>query len=589
MSAKDILRLDSSEEREALINDIINRLAELSSPNGLNESPNGYPTKDNYNKLIDGVVRIYCTHSEPNFGMPWQRTKQDFSTSSGFIIESTSRQILTNAHAVEYGSLIQVKKRQSEKKYVASVLAIGHECDLAILAVEDDEFWEGMEALTFGSIPDLQADVSVVGYPVGGDSISISSGVVSRIEMQEYSQASAQLLAIQIDAAINPGNSGGPVVDSDTYEVIGVAFQSLSEDDVENIGYVVPINVIDHFLEDVQKSGRYSGVCEVGLKMQSMDNDRLRSHYKMGKGDTGVLVIDMATLAPAAAVLRKNDVILAVNGIKIANDGTIPFEFEDSKISGSHDTDTSSDPDPLEDRTHSHSPSFKERVALSYYFSQLFPGDVVELQILRDGKRKTVEIAMWIPQRLIPRNILRNNCIDKENNKGTGANGSILGGVPSYLLIGGLVLVALSREYLEDEFRVDHMGSFDHWSDEYKLLSKVNRYQEEEGEEILLLSQVLAHGCNIGYETCKNFVLEKVNGISVKSLKHLRSLLLQWEQSSDADAPKGATKGADDKLVFEFSTPAGYMMVLDREEAMGAQAQLMKEHFIPNECSPDLL
>ena len=60
----------------------------------------------------------------------------------------------------------------------------------------------------------------VVGFPVGGDSISISSGVVSRIEMQEYAQASAELLAIQIDAAINPGNSGGPVVNNRN-EVIG--------------------------------------------------------------------------------------------------------------------------------------------------------------------------------------------------------------------------------------------------------------------------------------------------------------------------------------------------------------------------------
>eukprot|EP01035_Chromulina_nebulosa_P034739 gene34739-46648_t len=66
-----------------------------------------------HNKLLNGVVRIYCTHSLPNFGMPWQRQKQEFSTSTGFMIDG--RRILTNAHAVEYGSLIQVKKRQSEQ------------------------------------------------------------------------------------------------------------------------------------------------------------------------------------------------------------------------------------------------------------------------------------------------------------------------------------------------------------------------------------------------------------------------------------------------------------------------------------------
>lgn len=76
---------------------------------------------DDQTKLLNGVVRIYCTHSQPNFGMPWQRMKQEFSTSTGFVIDG--RRILTNAHAVEYGSLIQVKKRSSEKKYVASVIA----------------------------------------------------------------------------------------------------------------------------------------------------------------------------------------------------------------------------------------------------------------------------------------------------------------------------------------------------------------------------------------------------------------------------------------------------------------------------------
>ena len=72
-------------------------------------------------ELLNGVLRIYCTHSQPNFGMPWQRMKQEFSTSTGFVIDGN--RILTNAHAVEYGSLIQVKKRSSEKKYVASVIA----------------------------------------------------------------------------------------------------------------------------------------------------------------------------------------------------------------------------------------------------------------------------------------------------------------------------------------------------------------------------------------------------------------------------------------------------------------------------------
>ena len=57
-----------------------------------------------------------------------------------------------------------------------------------MLSIDDPTFWAGLDPLEFGPIPDLLEDVSVIGYPVGGDSISISSGVVSRIEMQEYAQ-----------------------------------------------------------------------------------------------------------------------------------------------------------------------------------------------------------------------------------------------------------------------------------------------------------------------------------------------------------------------------------------------------------------
>jgi len=203
------------DEKEMLALDVFNILldkfgGDIASIIGNNndEDDDSHDDDDEVNdrsKLFDGVIRVYCTHSQPSFSMPWQRQKQEFSTSTGFVIDGG--RILTNAHAVEYGSLIQVKKRQSEKKYVASVIAVGHECDLAMLSVDDPTFWDGLEPLNFGNIPELLEDVSVIGFPVGGDSLSITSGVVSRIEMQEYAQASAELLAIQIDAAINPGQT----------------------------------------------------------------------------------------------------------------------------------------------------------------------------------------------------------------------------------------------------------------------------------------------------------------------------------------------------------------------------------------------
>jgi len=169
---------------KSLLSEIVNELMDRLSDEGFDgmiDSPDSDEQGDteaddieDNNSILNSVVRIYCTHSEPNFGMPWQRLRQESSTSSGFI--TRDHKILTNAHAVEYGSIVQVKKRQSEKKYLATVVAglwpttdyhllcelslltriiVGHECDLAVLTVSDDDFWTDTTPLKFGQLPDL--------------------------------------------------------------------------------------------------------------------------------------------------------------------------------------------------------------------------------------------------------------------------------------------------------------------------------------------------------------------------------------------------------------------------------------------------
>ncbi|KAL0416990.1 UNVERIFIED_CONTAM: Protease Do-like 9 [Sesamum latifolium] len=77
---------------------------------------------------MDAVVKVFCVHTEPNFSLPWQRKRQYSSSSSGFVIKG--RRVLTNAHSVEHYTQVKLKKRGSDTKYVATVLAIGTECDI---------------------------------------------------------------------------------------------------------------------------------------------------------------------------------------------------------------------------------------------------------------------------------------------------------------------------------------------------------------------------------------------------------------------------------------------------------------------------
>jgi hypothetical protein len=68
----------------------------------------------------------------------------------------------------------------------------------ALLTVKNDEFWEGVPEMKFGGLPSLQDSVTVVGYPIGGDTISVTSGVVSRIEVTPYAHGATELLGVQV-------------------------------------------------------------------------------------------------------------------------------------------------------------------------------------------------------------------------------------------------------------------------------------------------------------------------------------------------------------------------------------------------------
>ncbi len=153
------------------------------------------------------VMQVYSHSSSPNYFQPWQNKQARESRGSGFAI--AGRLVLTNAHVVADQTFVHLRKYSSPHKFAAKVLAVGHDCDLALLTVDDERFWADVQPLEFGDVPELQHSVAVAGYPQGGDNISITTGVVSRIDIQQYVHGAAHLLAIQIDAAINPGNSGG--------------------------------------------------------------------------------------------------------------------------------------------------------------------------------------------------------------------------------------------------------------------------------------------------------------------------------------------------------------------------------------------
>ncbi|XP_057470887.1 protease Do-like 10, mitochondrial isoform X1 [Actinidia eriantha] len=412
---------------------------------------------------LQSVVKIFVVLCSPNYFHPWQNKYQIQTHGSGFII--TGKRILTNAHVVADHTFVLVRKHGSPTKYRAEVQAVGHECDLAILLVKSEEFWEGMNFLELGDIPFLQEAVAVVGYPQGGDNISVTKGVVSRIESTKYTHGATQLMTIQIDAAINGGNSGGPAIMGN--KVAGVAFQGLLGAD--NIGYIIPVPIIKHFITGVEESGDFVGFCSLGLSFQHTENGQLREHFRMRYDMTGVLVNEINPLSDAHKVLKKDDILLTFDGVPIANDGTVPFRS-------------------------------RERITFDHLVSMKIPNETANVKVLRNGEEHEFNISLRPLQPLVP--------VHQYDQ------------LPSYFIFAGLVFVPLSEPYLH-EYGVDWYNNSPRQLCELAL----RKLPRKAGEQLVILSQVLIDDINEGYEHFHQLQVKKVNGVEVENLKQLCRLV----------------------------------------------------------------
>ncbi|MDB4459270.1 serine protease, partial [bacterium] len=129
------------------------------------------------------VVQIRTFSQTPNWKQPWRFNSVSQSSGTGFVIEG--KKIMTNAHVVSWAREILVSRYQDPKPYRAKVVHVAHECDLAILEIEEaDSFFENTNPLEIGTLPYVRSTVLTYGYPAGGEQISYTKGVVSRIELQ---------------------------------------------------------------------------------------------------------------------------------------------------------------------------------------------------------------------------------------------------------------------------------------------------------------------------------------------------------------------------------------------------------------------
>lgn len=413
------------------------------------------------------VVMIQSFRQDYDHVTPWKKRAMSPSVGSGFVIGGN--RILTNAHNVSNNKYVEIKKQNLAKRYPAEVAYIGHDCDLAILTVQEAGFFDDMVALELGEIPAAHSTVQTYGFPIGGQHVSVTEGVVSRVQMDLYVHSMADShLVIQTDAAINPGNSGGPVVQDG--RVVGVAFQGLAA--AENIGYMIPTTVIRHFLKDIS-DGLYDGFGSIGFSFfPGLHNEGYRDYLKVPAGTDGVVVTGIIKGSSLEGVVEAGDVLTQVANLDIDNDGMIEI--------------------------------YGLRLHLSEAVEQRQLGEKLEMVLYRGGERMvvTAEVALNRPVLAYWREYdIR----------------------PRYYVYGGLTFVPLSRNYLE-AWGKSWMADIPFYL-RYLFHNSRQLNTQRDRKEYVVLSTILSDEVNSYAAPFEDQVVESINGVEVMSMDDLPGAL----------------------------------------------------------------
>ena len=319
----------------------------------------GEPVATVFRRARSGVVLVEARRpgTPLSFGRP---SREDgVATGTGFLVDGSGH-IVTNDHVAAGGRVVTVQAGPRTRRVRARIVGRDPSTDLALLRVDPREAPE-LAPLPLGDSDDVHVgDAAIaVGNPYGLQR-TLTVGVVSAIDRSIDAPDGFPIDgAVQTDAAINPGNSGGPLLDG-SGRVIGVLAQS--ESGSTGIAYAVPVDTLRRVIPDLRRDGRveraHLGVATVELEPDLARTLGLRSREGLVVSDvTGGSPADDAGVRGAQSIERGaprgGDVLLAIDGTPLAETSDLTAALE-----------------------------------------RLSPGQEVELTVLRDGRRLTLEAEL---------------------------------------------------------------------------------------------------------------------------------------------------------------------------------------------------
>lgn len=294
-----------------------------------------------YRETIDSVVLVQTDQGE----------------GTGFMYDETH--VVTNAHVVGEASTTDI--RFSEGQWTTGeVVGTDRHSDLAVIAA--DSVPETATPLTFiDGTAEVGQDVLAIGNPFNFDG-SVTAGIISGVDRSIPSPAGYAIPdAIQTDAAVNPGNSGGPLMSLDG-EVVAV----INSGGGDNIGFGISARLTRRVVSELIETGAYDHAY-MGVSFANVTPDIAETN---GMDEPrGLLVADVVDGGPSDGVLQPSGETTVVDGTRLPVGGDVMLAIDGTELLTSEDLG-------------------------SYLALQTWPGETVELRIIRDGSEQTVEMTL---------------------------------------------------------------------------------------------------------------------------------------------------------------------------------------------------
>ena len=406
------------------------------------------PQKD----LKKSVVKVFTTVQNVDFYEPWKPGAQAQLEGCGVVIPGN--RILTTAHFADKANYIEVQKFGDAKRYVAKVEQVGYDLDLALLSLEDKDFFKDAQPVRFGDLPAPGDKVLVH----GGDEISVKEDNISGLDMVYSTEAMRYVPGLITYNPIDPKKDGCPVFSQGKF--VGITFESWHVPD--KTGTLIPVNVIQRFLEGLKDGRPYGGFPDIGVYVQNLQNPALQAYDRLPADKTGVVVTKVVYGGSADGILREGDLLTAIDDQPIDDEGDITL-------------------------------AKSARIDWTYLITFYPMGGRPTLDVIRNGMPLKVQVPLKPISKLVafrPDNIH-----------------------PTYFMFAGFVFVPLTVNYFGS-------GDWEGFKPELKDLF-FHGFPSAERRQVVLLSHVLPNEINVGYDKQTNLILDKVNGRPVGDMKEL--------------------------------------------------------------------